>query len=318
MSERYEEMYQAASRYYVHAETMETIAHHLKISRSTVSRLLKEARDTGLVRISLADHQGSASPLSTSLSQRFGVRVHMVSVRENANEKVRMERVARMAGQLLTEVVEDHDVIGVAWGVTLSNVVRYLGRRPLVDATVVQVNGSANQHDSGLPYIGEIMQSFGDAFDAQAVLFPVPAFFDQAEAKSVLWRERSIQQVLRLREQVDIAVFGVGALKARVPSHVYSTGYMDPAEMEQLLSEGVVGDVCTVLLREDGSYADIAYNERATGPTPAELARIPRRICVVADPSRAPALIGALRAGTATDLVLDDGTARAVLNRLSR
>ena len=41
MSERYEEMYQAASRYYVHAETMETIAHHLKISRSTVSRLLK-------------------------------------------------------------------------------------------------------------------------------------------------------------------------------------------------------------------------------------------------------------------------------------
>lgn len=318
MSERYEEMYQAASRYYVHAETMETIAHHLKISRSTVSRLLKEARDTGLVRISLADHQGSASPLSTSLSQRFGVRVHMVSVRENANEKVRMERVARMAGQLLTAVVEDHDVIGVAWGVTLSNVVRYLGRRPLVDATVVQVNGSANQHDSGLPYIGEIMQSFGDAFDAQAVLFPVPAFFDQAEAKSVLWRERSIQQVLRLREQVDIAVFGVGALKARVPSHVYSTGYMDPAEMEQLLSEGVVGDVCTVLLREDGSYADIAYNERATGPTPAELARIPRRICVVADPSRAPALIGALRAGTATDLVLDDGTARAVLNRLSR
>lgn len=318
MSERYEEMYQAASRYYVHAETMETIAHHLKISRSTVSRLLKEARDTGLVRISLADHQGSASPLSTSLSQRFGVRVHMVSVRENANEKVRMERVARMAGQLLTEVVEDHDVIGVAWGVTLSNVVRYLGRRPLVDATVVQVNGSANQHDSGLPYIGEIMQSFGDAFDAQAVLFPVPAFFDQAEAKSVLWRERSIQQVLRLREQVDIAVFGVGALKARVPSHVYSTGYMDPAEMEQLLSEGVVGDVCTVLLREDGSYADIAYNARATGPTPAELARIPRRICVVADPSRAPALIGALRAGTATDLVLDDGTARAVLNRLSR
>jgi len=318
MSEHYEEMYQAASRYYVHAETMETIAHHLKISRSTVSRLLKEARDTGLVRISLADHQGSASPLSTALSQRFGVRVHMVSVRENANEKVRMERVARMAGQLLTEVVEDHDVIGVAWGVTLSNVVRYLGRRPLVEATVVQVNGSANQHDSGLPYIGEIMQSFGDAFDAKAVLFPVPAFFDQPEAKSVLWRERSIQQVLRLRDQVDIAVFGVGALKARVPSHVYSAGYMDPAEMEQLLSEGVVGDVCTVLLREDGSYADIAYNERATGPTPAELARVPRRICVVADPSRAPALIGALRAGTATDLVLDDGTARAVLNRLSR
>ena len=49
---------------------------------------------------------------------------------------------------------------------------------------------------------------------------------------------------------------------------------------------------------------------------PAELARVPRRFCVVADPSRAAAVVGALRAGTTTDLVIDDGTARAVVDRL--
>ena len=83
-----------------------------------------------------------------------------------------------------------------------------------------------------------------------------------------------------------------------------------------LAADGVVGDICTVLLREDGSYADIAANERATGLTPGELARVPRRICVVADPLRAPAVVGALRAGVATDLVLDEATARATLRRL--
>ena len=87
---------------------------------------------------------------------------------------------------------------------------------------------------------------------------------------------------------------------------------MDSEEIQQLAADGVVGDVCTVLLREDGSYADIDYNSRATGLTPAELQNVPRRICVVADPSRAPAAIGALRAGTATDLVIDEGTARAI------
>ena len=30
------------------------------------------------------------------------------------------------------------------------------------------------------------------------------------------------------------------------------------------------------------------------------------------DPSRAPAVVGALRAGTATDLVIDEGTARTI------
>ena len=316
MNERYEEMYQAASRYYIQGETMESIARQLRLSRSSVSRLLKDARETGLVRISLADHQGSASPMAATLSRYFDVRVHMVAVRENANESVRFDQVARLAGRLVTEAVEDHQLIGVAWGVTLSHIVQHLGRRPLVGASVVQINGGANQRSSGIPYIGEILQAFGDAFDARVVLFPVPAFFDYAATKQAMWRERSVQNVLRLQERLDLAIFGVGCLEGRVPSHVYSAGYMDTGDMVSLAADGVVGDVCTVLLREDGSYADISYNERATGLTPAELHRIPRRFCVVADPSRAPAVVGALRAGTATDLVLDEGTARAVLDRL--
>ena len=316
LNERYEDMYQAASRYYIQGETMESIAHQLKLSRSSISRLLKDARETGLVRISLADHSGSQSPMAASLSRLFDVRVHMVSVRESANENLRFDQVARLAGRLLTEAVDDHMYIGVAWGVTLSHVVKHLGRRPLVGATVVQINGGANQRSSGIPYIGEILQSIGDAFDARVVLFPVPAFFDYAATKQAMWQERSVQNVMRLHERLDVAIFGVGCLEGRVPSHVYSAGYMDATDMRQLAADGVVGDVCTVLLREDGTFADIAYNERATGLTPAELQRVPRRICVVADPSRAPAVVGALRAGVATDLVLDEGTARAILDRV--
>lgn len=315
VNDRYEDMYQAASRYYVQGETMESIARALRLSRSSVSRLLKDARESGLVRISIADHSGSLSPLAVALSEAFRVRVHMVSVRDSANETLRFDQVARLAARLFTDAVDDHQLIGVAWGVTLSHLVRHLGRRPLVGTTVVQINGGANQRSSGIPYIGEILQAIGDAFDAKVVLFPVPAFFDFAETKQAMWRERSVQNVLKLHERLDLAVFGVGCLEGKVPSHVYTAGYMDSSDMRQLAADGVVGDVCTVLLREDGSYADIAYNARATGLTPPELRRIPRRICVVADPSRAPALIGALRAGVATDLVLDEGTARAVAER---
>jgi len=315
MNDRYEDMYQAATRYYIQAETMESIAHQLRLSRSSVSRLLKEARESGLVRISLADHTGSQSPLAATLASAFDVRVHLVPVRDSANENLRFDQVARLAGRIFTEAVEDHQLIGVAWGVTLAHVVRHLGRRPLVGSTVVQMNGGANQRSSGIPYIGEILQSIGDAFDSKVVLFPVPAFFDFAATKEAMWRERSVQNVLRLHSRLDLAVFGVGSLQGSVPSHVYSAGYMDSSDMQKLAVDGVVGDVCTVLLREDGSYVDIDYNSRATGLTPAELRNVPRRICVVADPSRAPAVVGALRAGTATDLVIDEGTARAIAER---
>ena len=125
-----------------------------------------------------------------------------------------------------------------------------------------------------------------------------------------------MRHVLEYVENLDVAIFGVGCLRGAVPSQVYTSGYLDGGDMERLAADGGVGDVSTVLLREDGSYADIQYNKRATGLPPHELRRVRRRICVVGDPSRAAAVVGALRAGVATDLVIDEGSARAVLDRL--
>jgi len=315
--DRYEDRYQAAARYYVQGETMDAIARQLTLSRSTVSRLLREARDQGLVRITLADHEGSGSAAAVALGHHFGLRVHLVSVRASATQTARLDQVAKLAGGLLTTAVADHQVIGVAWGATVSRVVAHVSPRPLVGATAVQLNGGANPRGFGISYTGEILRALEDAFEAELVLFPLPAFFDQVGAREVMWRERSVQHVLALRRRVDVALFGVGALQASPPSQVYAAGYLDDDELATLAADGVVGDVCTVLLREDGSHADIPQNARATGLSPEELRRIPRRICVVADPGRVPALIGALRAGVATDLVLDEATARATLERLN-
>ena len=51
---RDEQAHEAASMYYLQGQTMETIARHLQISRSSVSRLLAHAREVGLVRISVS------------------------------------------------------------------------------------------------------------------------------------------------------------------------------------------------------------------------------------------------------------------------
>jgi deoxyribonucleoside regulator len=98
-----------------------------------------------------------------------------------------------------------------------------------------------------------------------------------------------------------------------VPSHVYSAGYLDREDIATLESEGVVGDVCTVFLRADGTYEDLSLNERATGPTPAELRQVPRRVCAVAGDSKVLPLRAALMAGVITHLVLDEQTATGLV-----
>lgn len=67
------------------------------------------------------------------------------------------------------------------------------------------------------------------------------------------------------------------------------------------------------MIREDGTWADLDINKRATGPTPAELAKVGRRICVAAGTHRAAALRGALKTGVITDLVVGSDLAEMLL-----
>jgi deoxyribonucleoside regulator len=76
-----------------------------------------------------------------------------------------------------------------------------------------------------------------------------------------------------------------------------------------------VGDVATVFFRADGSWRDIPFNNRASGPDLDVLRGVSRRICVVAGAAKVPPLLGALAGGLISDLVVDEGTARAAIDQ---
>jgi DNA-binding transcriptional regulator LsrR (DeoR family) len=204
-------------------------------------------------------------------------------------------------------------VVGVAWGSTVSAVSRYLVPKTTHNTVFVQLNGAANTRTTGIEYASEILRRFGHAYGALIQQFPVPAFFDDPATKRALWRERSTRRVLSLQGAMDLVVFGVGSREAHVPSHVYSGGYLEQSDHDSLGHDHVVGDVATVFFREDGSSADIELNQRATGPDLATIRRTPRRVCVVAGEAKVVSVRGALAAGLVTDLILDEGTARALL-----
>lgn len=307
-------LYTVAEAYYLGGETMAAIAGRLDVSRSTVSRLLAQAREEGVVRISLDPAARMAGHGAERLGRRFGVRAHVVDVRDSATDVTRLDRVATAAGRLLADWVTDGTTIGLAWGNTVGAVADRVPPTPRRGCHVVQLNGAANEHTTGIAYAGEILTRTARAFDAIPHHFPVPAFFDDARTKELLWRERSIASILALQAGVDIAVFGLGATTGAVRSHVYAGGYLTETDLRELTQQGVVGDVCTVFLRADGTYADIALNARGSGPTPRDLARIPRRLCVVAGPAKAAGALAALNAGVVTDLVVDSGTVARLLD----
>ena len=89
--------------YYLQGHTMDTIARTLDISRSSVSRLLTYARETGLVRISLAASPSLKGTLAGQISELFDVQVSVVPTYEAASEVDRLHNVALAAADLLAQ-----------------------------------------------------------------------------------------------------------------------------------------------------------------------------------------------------------------------
>lgn len=309
-------LYQVAELYFVQDMTMGAVAERFGISRSTVSRMLSEAKSRGIVRISLRPPDHPPDRLSRRFHETFGVTAHIASTQRSSHSGQRLEAVSRYAANLLVDWVEDGSILGVAWGTTTSTIAAHLGPTNAQDVKVVQLNGAAGPRTTGAGTSTPLLSTMARAFNAELYPFPTPAFFDLEETRALLWKESSVRRILAVRSAVDLAVFSVGAFQGPVLSQVYTEGHFTQAALRSLNENRVVGDICTVFIREDGSYADIDVNRRASGPTPSDLARIPRRMCVVSGRHKVRGILGALRSGAVTDLVIDDLTAKEVFDHL--
>ena len=312
--DRTQDALRAAHLYYMQDLTMEAIAHELHTSRSTVSRLLSQARASGLVDIQIRSPLDAFSYLEKNILDQFQVTAHVVPVPHHASDVDRLERVALSVARNLGRYFDSNMTLGIAWGSTMSAISRHLVPKTTHNSEIVQLNGAGNERTTGLTYASEMLQRFGDAYGAHVQQFPSPAFFDNPKTKRAFWDESSVSRVLEIQARMDVALFGLGTPLAEVTSHVYAGGYLDAADYASLIASGVVGDVATVFFRADGSTQGIALNDRATGPDFDVLRQTPRRVCVVSGEAKVHGLHGALAAGLITDLFLDEGTARALVS----
>ncbi|TFD74599.1 sugar-binding transcriptional regulator [Cryobacterium fucosi] len=312
LSDRTSDALTAAHLYYMQDLTMDAIAHELHTSRSSVSRLLSQARASGLVDIQIRSPLDATSNLEKVIFDRYHVTAHVVPVPDHASDVDRLDRVALSVARILGQYFDSNMTMGIAWGSTLNAISRHVTPKRTHNSQIVQLNGAGNMRTTGLDYASEILRRFGDAFGAHVEQFPVPAFFDDPATRQAFWRERGVIRLLQMQGRMDVALFGLGSPFSDVPSHVYAGGYLESEDFDALGRGGVVGDVATVFFRADGSTDGIPLNERSTGPDFAVLRRAPRRICVVSGSSKLASLHGALSARLITDLFIDEGAAHAL------
>ncbi|EJL94268.1 transcriptional regulator with sigma factor-related N-terminal domain containing protein [Herbaspirillum sp. CF444] len=306
-----------ARLYYFQNMTTAAIAEEIGTSRATVSRLLSYAMENGLVEIRVHDPLELSGNLEATIRKHHPLRsIQVVPVPASANERESRQRVAAHTAAYLNSLVLPSTVIGLAWGNMVAAVADNLVPKHVHGVAVVQLNGSGAGANIGNTFGESIVSRFAQNYGAQAHSFPVPAFFDYADTRDALWRERSVKAIRTLQSNASILLFSIGA--AETGSHVHTGGYLDKHDRQDLLKDGVVGDIATVFFREDGSWRDVALNARSSGPDLDRFQSAAHAICVVSGKGKIPGLRAALLGGYINELVIDEPTARLLVEELEQ
>jgi deoxyribonucleoside regulator len=309
------DLVKVARMYYYQNIKTSAIAKEMKVSRSTISRMLTFARAEGLVDIQIVDPGDVPQQLEADILGAFDLEhVHVVPVTDVAGEAAWLEHVAHYTANYLNTIFESDMILGLAWGTTLTAISKQLLRKSTHKSQIVQLNGAGNTQSMGINYASQIIMRFSENFRARAHLFPVPTFFDFPETKSALWREGSIKRILNLHEQADILLYSIGAVNAGMPSHVYSGGYLTETDYKELEKFKIAGDIATVFFKEDGSFDNIPLNKRVSGPS-LELFKQKHGVCVVSGLAKVSGLNAALKGNLMSELIVDESTARALVER---
>jgi DNA-binding transcriptional regulator LsrR (DeoR family) len=298
-----------ARRYYLEGATKTDIAAEFGLSRFKVARLLDEARASGVVRIELDSSGAINLDLSVRLAEAFDLRHSVVMEGPEDDEALLRATLGRAAAELVTEIVEPGDVLGLSWARSLMPMRAFIG--PVARCDVVQLTGALSLPHDESPV--ELVRDVARRSAGQAYVYYAPMILPDAATARMLRTQPEIARAMEKFGQVTKAVVGVGAWDQGLSTVADA---LTQRERDEMYALGVRGELSGVQLDAEGEPVTTALTPRLIGIDADQLRRVPDVIGVVYGPPKAAAVRAALRGGFVTSLVTHPEMARALLQRV--
>lgn len=301
-----------ASLYYEENLTQAEISRHVHTSRSTISRLLRQARDTGIVEITVHYPWRRLWGLERELCQRFRLREAIVLDAEGMRYAEMLEGLGVLSARYLESILTEGAVLGISWGTAIHSTVQAMQPEQKIPITVVQMIGAVGQGDPRIdgPDLARVLAS---RYDGRHRYLHAPLVVDDAQLRQQLLQEPAIRETLALVHGADIAVVGLGALVPEVSSWLRA-GYCDLDGLKELRAAGSVGDICGHHCDINGRVLDMALNHHIVGIELDALQSVNYVIGVGGSEAKTEILLSALQGKHVNVVVTDDSAARNVLS----
>jgi len=299
--------------YYLEDRSQNEIADLIGISRSAISRMLTEARRTGIVKIEVHQPLLRNEAIEKELQARFGLpEAAVVDPGVNASPEEALHVAGQMAASLITRHLPRISVLGISWGTGVAATVDALPSLHLPNLQVVQIIGATGSA-SNVTDTPDLAVRTAQKLGGQFRVLTAPMLVENAAVAKSLLSNRTVAEALELAAKSDIAVVGIGSTNYTVSS-VLRAGYVNQEYVEMLRKQGAVGDICGLYFDQAGNFLDIEVHHRRIGISREWLISHLRKVIAVAvGKPKVPAIFGVLAGKLVGTLVTDKYTAEDLL-----
>jgi len=301
-----------ASMYYEDEMTQNAIAKALGLSRVKIYRLLKQARETGVVRISIDYPIKRDTTLEDQLTETFHLSQALV-LNGSLNDSAGLRMLGRLAASYLEQLLHDSPTMAICLGRSTFEVINAVDPDYQANVQVAQAIGSVpdapREYDSSA-----LARQLAEKLGGTVRYLSSPPMADTSEAAEIISSQREIERTLQVARTADVALIGIGNLDPERSGFVRAN-LLTQQEIVDLRQGGAVGDIAWRIFNVDGEPHPCEFNERIIGITLDDLKRIPNTVAIAGGLEKSAAIHAALRSGVLNVLCVDAETARHILEQ---
>lgn len=301
-----------AIAYYEHELTQEEIAQKFNLSRIKIGRLLKKARDQGIVEINVKYHPIFTSQLEKKLIEQFGIQRALIAIDEHSDAEQR-KQVAALVSAYLSNTLKDGMTVAVGQGRNVAAVGEHIGIFP--DKKCHFICGIGGVKRIGEPVDADnICRSLARKFNGINETLYAPAYLESKEVCELFMRNNVITDTLDRARRADIALVGIGDMNEQ--SYMVQLGWFTSQDVNEARNrQGVIGEIAGYgFFNITGEVIDTVMSNRVIGLSLDDLRKIPCVIGIAAENTKAMAILGALRTGIINIIATSASNVNTVLN----
>ncbi|GAA5110241.1 sugar-binding transcriptional regulator [Orbus sasakiae] len=301
-----------AVAYYEHEQTQEEIAKRFGISRIKVGRLLKKARNEGIVEINVKYHPIFSSKIEQQFVNAFGIKRALIAV-DHQDEEEQRRQVAALVTNYLSSMLKNGMTVAVGQGRNVAAVASHVGIFPEKQCKFICGIGGTLR-DGELIDADHISRNLARKFNAASETLYAPAYVENRELKKAFLQNRVIKETIERASKADIALVGLGDMNEN--SYMVQLGWFTPQEVTNAsINQGVIGEIAGYGFFDiQGQPVETVMNDRVIGLSIEELRNIPCVIAIASENTKSMAILGALRSGVIDIIATSASNARTVLN----